>query len=1208
MIELIDVTNFAFSLISGNLPNIISKIKGNKDVGGRIEQCFYQALNKWDISEETKNNFHYDKLKHYNELHSFLTNPERGIHPKTKELLRLWVHEMYNDEVCSNFIIMHKQELTNCKLDSVFEALKDELCPKVDKLLEGQEQILDFMKKLSCQTIDKDGNLISCLMSLLDGAIASMIEEMNMDSALRLLNELEVQFKSVIDASPELKAQLFYRKGLSLYYRNINDAQQFLQKAYSVNPQVPDFIKWEIKRLISLKDFKSASLLSEYLTTDLSWKHLTAIILSDNEETVFKDTPIEYRDRYDFRLNVFDALLIKDNCDLSFLFENEDITIPCNLSFSNLNDWLYIITFYRYKLGNFLALSFDSTLVKKFEEPKNAISVFVEYISKTELRDCFSIIKSLYCYWNYICDHNIKWVDKFLSISRKDYGEQKSYFQLIETSMLLLAGRYEEAFASLVSISEVIDNNVLRFAIMMSIQTHNVLHLRWALAKASDSNMKVASQEAIFIAYSINFDNSKDTFSALTNVKFENSTDKEVLLQLCNYFSHIKIDVDKFINSTDSLCEEMKAYAALILAEEGNTYLAFEMLRPIVNEDVVDVKQRVFLSVLSRMQEKTPDLYRILVKNRKAGNECDDQLLQIEYKLDCRVADYKNALETISELHRRHSDNVSIFANYLYTLGRVYPEELKRFEDKAKCMHYSNCEDVKMAYQAFAENGYLETATEILYYNAKSSDDFELRNFYHYEASLGLIASFASKEYDIAKEGLYALCDKDGERIFYRASMHEGEIGQKMMNAKKDDVIEIEIGNEASKLIVVGIYNKYYKLTGDIIREAMNGSNPELRFFKIDMNNPVESLNAALQKMSQGQESPIEREKKAYEQYERGELALMQLVDNSNMLSSYYKLLFSPFKVHCSNSTIEIQKINLCNLDTSNATFILDLPTIITFAEFSVTTKNEISGNMAITTIVHEYIKSVYKSAVRYINADMYEAIRSGNIIQFSQYADTDAKEHIKNLLGWIDYHCKDVIADQVLAIMDNGNRTPLKDMLFSSLSMLMKPNCFFVTDDIKLMKMLPGISIISTETFVRLFSNAKTSEAYSEFLFNCSFRGVDMSEVYIINEYQKMKRKEDNKIVDIMQNLQENPFLFDKVVKASLKLAYSELDINTLRVTLTNMFIMLFKGFNSKSEIESLMRITEESMPFTDFPIQLVKGCIFDAGQIVKSRIKIDI
>ena len=429
MIELIDVTKFAFSLISGNLPNIISKIKGNKDVEGRIEQCFYQALNKWDISEETKNNFHYDKLKHYNELHSFLTNPERGIHPKTKELLRLWVQEMYNDEICSNFIIMHKQELTNCRLDSVYEALKDELCPKVDKLLEGQEQILDFIKILSCQTIDKEGNLISCLMSLLNGAIASMIEEMNMDSALRLLNELEVQFKSVIDASPELKAQLFFRKGLSLYYRNINDAQQFLQKAYSVKPQAPDFIKWEIKRLISLKGFKSASLLSEHLTMDISWKHLTAIILSDNEETVFKETPIEYRDRYDFRLNVFDALLIKDNCDLSFLFEDEDITIPCNLSFSNLNDWLYIITFYRYKLGNFLALSFDSTLVKKIEEPKNAISVFVEYLSKTELRDCFSIIKSLYCYWNYICDHNIKWVDKFLSISRKTYGEQKSYFQ-----------------------------------------------------------------------------------------------------------------------------------------------------------------------------------------------------------------------------------------------------------------------------------------------------------------------------------------------------------------------------------------------------------------------------------------------------------------------------------------------------------------------------------------------------------------------------------------------------------------------------------------------------------------------------------------------------------------------------------------------------------------------------------------------------------
>lgn len=1196
--------DLAISLITEGVSNTVKKYMGEETVSERIEHCFMKAVSKWSVSEETKNIIHYDKIKHYRDLREYLTDSKHGIHPKTKELLRLWVDEMCNDEICSNFIIMHKQEIADCKLDSIYSTLRDELCSKVDTLLEGQDQIKKLLYEISQQTVEDKKKYIPKLMSLLKGVIASMIEEMKMDSASRLINDLEIQFKDIINESQELRAEISYRKGLSLFYRDAHTAYSFLQNAFQINPTEKEYIEWEIRRLVSLNKSQEASILTKNLPSESMWKYLIEVIFADNKMLEYRRTPETLRNSYIFRIILFDALLIDENVDLSFLFEDNNITIPSSFSFSNLNEWLYIITYYRFHIGNHIPLSFENPILNKLEQPKNVINEFEFNLSKTELRDCFGIIKRLYCFWNFLCDRNTKWVDEYLAMDDQSLGEQKKYFLLVKTSMLLLAGRHEEAFASLVNISEDMDDDVLRFAIMMSIQTNTVLHLRWALDKAVTQKMKVASQEAVLIAHSINQERFKETLSSIANVEFQNNTDKIVLQQLCNYYGHIKMDVSVLKDSTDSLCEEMKAYAALILAEEGNTYLAFEMLRPIVNEDVVDVKQRVFLSVLSRMQEKTPDLYRILVKNRKAGNECDDQLLQIEYKLDCRVADYKNALETISELHRRHSDNVSIFANYLYTLGRVCPEELKRFEDKAKCMYYSNCEDVKLAYQAFAENGYLETATEILYYNAKSSDDFELRNFYHYEASLGLIASFASKEYDIAKEGLYALCDKDGERIFYRASMHEGEIGKKMMNAKKDDVIEIEIGNEASKLIVVGIYNKYYKLTGDIIREAMNGSNPELRFFKIDMNNPVESLNAALQKMSQGQESPIEREKKAYEQYEMGELALMQLVDNSNMLSSYYKLLFSPFKVHCSNSTIEIQKINLCNLDTSNATFILDLPTIITFAEFSVTTKNEISGNMAITTIVHEYIKSVYKSAVRYINADMYEAIRSGNIIQFSQYADTDAKEHIKNLLGWIDNHCKDVIADQVLAIMDNGNRTPLKDMLFSSLSMLMKPNCFFVTDDIKLMKMLPGISIISTETFVKLFSNSKTSEAYSEFLFNCSFRGVDMSDIYIINEYQKMKRMEDNKIVDIMQNLQENPFLFDKVVSAALKLASSEVDINTLRVTFTNMFTMAFKAY-SRDDVRNLINIANDYFQVPYFSCQFVRECIIDAGQIINNQVK---
>lgn len=1196
--------DLAISLITEAVSNTVKKYMGEASVSERIEHCFMKAVNKWSVPEEAKNIIHYDRIKHYRDLQEYLTDSKHGIHPRTKELLRLWVNEMCNDEICSNFIIMHKQEIADCKLDSIYSTLRDELCSKVDTLLEGQEQIKRLLLEMSHQTTDDKKRYIPNLLSLLKGVIASMIEEMKMDSASRLINELEIQFKDIIGDNQELQAEISYRKGLSLYYRDAHTAYSFLQKAFQLNPSKKEYIEWEIRRLISLNKTQDASILTKNLPSESMWKYLIEVILADNIILEYRKAPKALQNNYIFRISLFDALLVNENIDLSFLFEDDNITAPSSFSFSNLNEWLYIITYYRFHIGNYLPLSFENPVSYKLEQPQNIINEFELNLSKTELRDCFNIIKRLYCFWNFLCDRNTKWVDEYLTINEQSLGEQKKYFLLVKTSMLLLARRHEEAFASLVNISEDMDDDVLRFAIMMSIQTNTVLHLRWALDKAANKKMKVASQEAVLIAHSINQERFKETLPAIANVEFQNMTDKIVLQQLCNYYGHVKMDVSVLKDSANSLCDEMKAYAALILSSEGYTDMAFEMLRPIVNEDIPDVKQRIFLSVLSRMQQKKPELYRILVKNRKKGNECDDELLQLEFKLDCTVADYKNAFDAISELYRRHPSQDSIFANYLFTLGKVNPEALQEYGNYAIHLQYNHQEDVELAYLAFAENGYLEIATELLFRNAQNFDDYKLKNLYYQEVSFGLIAPFASREYECGDEGLFVLCDKAGDRIFYRASESGNEVGKMMIGRKKKDNISLEIGNEFVNLKVIGIYNKYYKYACEILRDSMNGGNPGFTPFRIDMKHPVESLNAIMEKMHKNNESPEERRERAYAQYEEGNLALMQLVDNSNMLPSYYKLLFTSFKVFCNNSALELHKLNFLQINLDEATFILDMPTVITFAEFSAKTRLEITGNMSVTTVLHEYIKSVHKSFVRYANPDLYEAMRSGNLLQYSPYVDVDSKEHISRLLYWIDSHCKDIVADHALAIISNDKRTPLRDQLFSSLSMLMQPKFFFVTDDRGLVKTLPGISIISTETYIKLFCSPKVAEAYSEFIFNCNFRGVDMSDSYIINEYQKMKRNESNRIVDIMQNLQYNPYLFDKVVSAALKLASSELDINTLRVTLTNMFTMAFKAYN-QDDVRSLVDIAKDNFQLPYFSCQFVRECIIDAGQIFNTQVK---
>ena len=136
---------------------------------------------------------------------------------------------------------------------------------------------------------------------------------------------------------------------------------------------------------------------------------------------------------------------------------------------------------------------------------------------------------------------------------------------------------------------------------------------------------------------------------------------------------------------------------------------------------------------------------------------------------------------------------------------------------------------------------------------------------------------------------------------------------------------------------------------------------------------------------------------------------------------------------------------------------------------------------------------------------------------------------------------------------------------------MLLQPNCYFVTDDRKISTLLPNTKIITSETFVRLFNDTQISSAYSEFLLENNFLGVYLTKEYIINEYQKMKHYEENNMVKIMQNMQENPLLLSQAVSACIELANKEIDLNTLKITFTNIFTMSLKGFDMKVRKEML-------------------------------------
>lgn len=1197
--------SFAVSVGAGIVNNLIEDIRSNKDLDARMNKCFNNALNKWEVSQETRNILHSESLKYYPDLAIFLSEPAKGINPKIKDLLRLWIKEMQNDEVCTNYIITHKQDVANCKLNDVLILLKNDIQTTINKIAEEQKSMLrkqdDMMEFLrtQMQALTKDGTIDQAkkLIALLRGSIADLIEDLKLTTGRRVIEEIEEQFASVIENNKALRSEIAYRKGLTLLFSQSQKAIELLHEAYAICQDEPIYIQREIRRCLTKCDYETASKLSQELG-DERYKAIVDVVSSDNSSSVFAVIPKNIKRDMEVRQIVLEGLVVKKDANYAFLFDCEDVALPESLKLSNICQWLFLLSKIRYETGDFIALSFDAPQIDNVKSARKAVNLFWRKLEETEIKGCFPLIACLHSYWNLVCTQDKSWADSFLSIDRAHFGDQKIVFNLMETSVYVLLGRHEEAFTALVSANTELDINIIRVAIMLFIQTNNIMHLAWVLGRMKEVEIKVNDEIAVLLAHSMQRKNAELIRGQLDNIEFEKESVKELLIQLTNFNSGKEVIIEQIKKTMSEFCDELKAYAANLLAFVGDTELAFDMLKPIVDESTPDLKRHIFLSVLEKMQEKSPELYRILIKNRQAGNYCDDHLLKKEYLLDSQIGDYNNALAAITMLYERYPENTEIFVHFIFTAGHVCSESIKQYEQTALDLKIPDSKLVKLAYRAFSENGYIETAAELLYNAAKASDDYELRTFYHNETLDGMISNITRKEYDVAEDGNYVLCDKDGQRLFYLASDNGSSISKAMLGAKKDDEIDTEIGFKPIKLKVIGIYNKYYKLAGDIMRESMDGSNPGLVPFEIDMEHPLESLESFIRKMSKDTQTPEERRKVAYAKYEQGEIGLLQLVDDNNMLSSYYKYLFTPFRVHVNISSEERHKITEIPVGTQ---FVLDLPTIISFAEFTAKTGNQIKGQKTITKLLHEYLRFANKSAIHIADGDFYEAMSRGNLIKYSEYVDVDAMEHIQKLLEWTDANCTDVIADKALGLLQQGNNTPLKDQLFSSLSLLLDQNYYFVTDDSKIASMLPMAKIITTETYVRLFNDEQVSKEYSEFLLDHSFVGVELDTDYICNEYLKARNGKTNKLVAVMQNMNNNPFQLSVAITACMSLAHKEIDTNTLKMTFTNMFAMALKGFVPDFR-NNFVNNTVQSMNLPFGFVQITRQCLIDALVIANS------
>ena len=1197
--------SFCISYIAGNLPTIKDYLKRDKTLHDKIDACYTKALKRWTTNDGIRHTEEYRQYQHMEELDAYIAGDSSHIDSGTKDLLLYWADELRNDPVCYDFIMEHKLDVANMKLDAGFTAVINEVQDKfshVDSKLDSMhaemQKMMEMMEQMSSnRQADDEEKVTELINSVLNTTINTLIDSLHIKTALHQLDLIEQMFSDILSKNQQLSAKLCLKKGACLSMFHGNDSLDVYHRAYKLAPDDEKCIESEVRALISENHIDEAKELSSKLPTENVIKTYLEIVSSSTPQKDYVELDDKLKS-YHLRMMLI-AKWGESEETYALLFPDETVTAPETLTYQNVTDWSYILTFYNLKTQGFLQLSNKVPASQEIVDAYNVGRTFNSSLQRTEIADKFTVFKALYCYWGFIVERSSAWLDEFQKIDRNQWkGDIKKTYSLKEASMLSVSGRYEEAFAVIASLKEDFDPNFASFVILLTYHSGKPVYFEWLMNQRAAQEFKLDDESARYIAFCIERGFASDIQKHLSVDAFEKKNNALILNELCQYYNHEEVDVDLIKASLDDLGNEMTAYAAMLLSERGEPELAYRLLSPKVKGSNIDLKQRIFLNILQRIPSEHPKLYKSLQKLRKEGNDMDDGLLQCEMQLDMRLADYTNAYEVAKILYERNPHDEARLCNLILVMGKVCPQDIKNYIEQILFTFYSHFEAVKIISSTLSENGYLEEATEVLYRYVRSSEDWAERTYYYNETSIGPLVPVARMVYPQLYEGLYAVCDLgNGERKIYQAK-ETNRIGRQLLGMKEDEKKIVEIVGEEKEITVLHILNKYGQLSYEIMESSMSGDNDYLIPGRMDVEHPLESLENLLKKINPNADSYQKELKNRQTQYEIGQIGLCSLVDESDVIGDYYQKLFTQQKIYVGPWQFLLQFNDMVKGEGPNR-YVIDLTSLFMLFEFENKTGCYFDGKLIVSKTVYEFISTCQKNVTRFRSLGYHEALKSGNITRFDEYSDRDYEIRCQKLLEWMNQRCEVIVPENALVFEERKEKGTAASLTMDTMSLIVEDNRVLITDDHFIDLHFRGSGkVITTEAFVRRYFTIAAADKYWEYLISCNYVGLFIPQEYILSEYLKMEQGKENKMTYIMQTAAKNYVIYAEVVNSAVNIMQQAKDRSLAIISITNLFTMMIKSFRGTSKAE----MVELAMQLLDYPIwfyQKVRQCLADAAKI---------
>lgn len=996
-----------------------------------------------------------------------------------------------------------KETLPGGQLNDIIAVCVDDVIPLLSRrashtLTEQEQQELrsdniENQKTLLAQNLAQartQQELGKIVKELVEGTIPSLLNILQDELAHDLLDVIDQHCQKLFEEDKRLHSLYLYCKGQ--YYRLLSDstaANNTFREAYELDDSSPQLRAIEARRLWREGKHDAARKLAETLPEGHELRIAISVASSENPELEFGKLAAELKNKYSLRYRISELTSNAQEMPI-WLMADVEITEPETLTLENLSDWMFMFTCIHYQVQGVIPMRFEEfKLGDMFPKAFYASKKYFTLAKGTKLENAIPFLEALYCYWGFLVEKKDEWLDRYRTIDfSKEDTEKQIYGHVLYSSMLTLKEQYDDAYQNIVDKKLPVNDLTILFVSSLSCVSHKIGYMVTLIEQHKEGFNLNQGVDMAFVQMAQVFQPSEFD-ELMKRSQFSDDIRPRLLKDYNSLVFQQPYHTDGYKGRIEGLHGDMAAVTGMLLFYSGEKEWAISYLKEKVDQGEHNACESTYYRLIAQDGTHRPEYYEHLQSLRKSGSDMTENQLREEYNFSLMLQDYDNAFEVIELIWHRNKKDEWATAAYFTMLGRKGQVAVKNMMPQVMGMNFTKPNLIQKVYYTLATNEFIEEAAQFLYVHTLNLQDEGLSAFYNQQTIMGYITGVTNIQYTEVVDGSYVLYTTDGKDRLCRKVTEGTMFGDSMMGHCKDDELTLTLSGEERHIKIIGIFNKYYYLHYKTMKEVVeSGGNEYFTPFHIETPEGEEGareLLKFLEKMAGGEER-----KEAIERYKRGELGLIHFVDDNEVFSSYYDMLFADFPKLAMPYKNYI--ISAPELFTEACIYVLDVTSLLLLYEFSLQNPDwEPKRKFLLPKLIRELVIVQVKVSLRDIGAGLHKAMSTGKLYRFDEDYGVNLEKRFKNLERWIEKHCELVASQEILKIEQPNNAadTAKGKLLTYTLVELLNNNPehlrVLISEDYFYNNLCGGfkLPLVSTESYMYKMEGTGWGQRFTEFL-----------------------------------------------------------------------------------------------------------------------------